>query len=274
LSKGAFIFSVENKHNKAVHSDGSSTYEKMAIALVTSIREHMPNIDVYCGCFTNNRISDYAKKHFVNLNVNIIEDPIFNNVDSPLTALFLRSFTKHYFANQLLKQYDYLIYSDVDVLILKPLKFKFNPTDPFVIVDTMPEWVKNYQRQYTEIREGNLYYNWFDVINAHNAHIYDIDYNAAMLHEHMADMETSNNIDQSGLRIIDQDFGGYHCFKPVTEESLVYHYDDLGEEGSLVNIKNTHPLTYIKYRALFEHILHVPVSIKEGHWEEIMRRFS
>lgn len=274
MSKQAIIFSVENKHNRAVHSDGSSTYEKMAIALVASIREHMPNVDIYCGCFTNNGISEYARKYFEKFNVNVIEDVVFNNVDTPLTAMFLRSFTKDYFAKRLLKQYSYLIYTDVDVLILKPLEFPFNPVDPLVVVDIMPEWVKNFQRQYTNIPDGNVYYNWIDIINNHNAYIYDIDYQGENLHEHSADILITRRIDESNMRIIDQDFGGYHCFKPVTADSLVYHYDDLGEQGSFSNLRTTHSSTYIKYKTFFEHILRVPVSTKEGYWEEIMKNFS
>lgn len=270
----AIIFSVENKHNKTVHSEGSSTYEKMAIGLVTSIREHMPNVDIYCGCFTTNKLSKFARKHLENLNVNIVEDPIFENVESSLTAMFLRSFTKHYFATKLLRQYDYLIYSDIDVVVLKPLKFNFNPTEPLVVVDTMPEWVKQYQRQYTNIPDGNLYYNWLDVINKYNADIYNLDYSGELLKEHNADILISKRIDESGLRIIDQDFGGYHCFKNVTTESLAYHYDDLGDEGSLVNLKNIHPTAYIKYKTFFEFIMHIPVSINEGFWENIKEQFS
>lgn len=273
LSK-AIIFSVENKHNKTIHADGSSTYEKMAIALSASIRDQMPDVDIYCGCFTNNKLSDFAKRYFEKYKVNVVEDLIFDNVTTPLTAMFLRSFTKHYFATKLLEKYDYLIYTDVDVLFLKPLDFKFDPTSNIVVVDAMPEWVKNYQRQYTVIPEGNVYYNWIDVINRHNAYIYDIDYFGDALIDHSTDIIITRRIDNSSLTVIDQDFGGYHCFKLVTPESLVYHYDDLGTEGSLINLQTTHPAIYTKYKFLFENVLKIKVSTKTGFWENVKDQFS
>lgn len=234
----------------------------------------MPTVDVYCGSFTNNRLSAYAKNHFNNLNVKIEEWSIFDGITTPLTAMFLRSFTKHYFANRLLDKYDYIVYSDVDVLCLKPIEFDFDPTGKVIVVDKMPEWVKQYQRQYTDIPQGNLYYNWFDVINKHNAHVYDIDYFGDMLVEHRADVEISKRIDNSGLEIIDQTFGGYHCFKPVNADSIAYHYDDPGPEGSLINLKAMHPEMYNKYKFFFEKILNVRVSEATGFWENVKKQFE
>ena len=274
MYKRAVVFSLENKHNKTVHANGSSSYEKMAIALAASIREHMPDVDVYCGCFTNNRISNYAKTHLSRYNIHIVEDLIFDEVQSPLTALFLRSFTKHYFATKLLEKYDYLIYTDIDVLFLKPIEFNFDPTGNVVVVDSMAEWVKNFQRQYTDIPDGNVYYNWFDVINKNNAYIYDIDYIGSALDNHNADLIITRRIDESGLTIIDQNFGGYHCFKELTKDSMVYHYDNLGSESSFIRLKETHPAAFNKYMFLFEQVLGMKVSLQVGFWEKIRDQFS
>jgi len=279
LNKFAIVLSLENKKGWQERKDlpgESSLYEKMAIALIYSIREHMPDVDIYCGNFTNNKISSSVRGHFEKKNVHICDDLLFDKVDPLSYNGYLRNFTKNYFAKKLLDQYDYLVYTDVDVLFLKPLKFEFNPTDPIIIVDNIPRWAREEMVRFTKIPlDGNLYLNWFDIINKHNQHVFDINYtDPAVLYDHGSDIIITERIDNSGLTIIDQQFGGYHCFKPVTTESLVYHYDSLYDEGSLYMLENTHSSTYKKYVFFFEKVLGVTIENEVGKWEKIKAQFT
>jgi len=291
--KHAIVFSVENQIDPtSPHSDGSSAYEKMAIGLAYSIRATMPNVDVYCGNFTSNKLSNLAKEHFAKLNITVIEDLIFpavstakfdgtpDNLQNDYYTFngFLRSYTKKYFANKLLDEYDYLVYTDCDVLFLKPIEFDFDPTGPYVLVEPAADWIKNFLNANT-VRPsnitGNLYLNWIEVINSHNSYLYDLDYASDdVCYEHASDVLVSRNIDSSSLTIIDQDIGAYHFFKPITEKVFAIHYDSLGVGGSLHFLNNQYPALYKKYVMLFEKGLNVPVTNEIGYWEATAERYK
>lgn len=272
-SNYAIIFSVENKHEGG-SPDRSSTYEKMAIALTKSIRQHMPDVDVYCGCFTNNTLSDFAKQHFAQNNINVYEDMQFAKIGKDDSYMFLRSFTKHYFATRLLSRYDYLVYVDIDVLFLKPIEFDFDPASDVALVDTMPDWVVDFLSEYMEPLNVPLLYNWLDVVNKYNQHVFDMNYaDPAILKDHMADIVVSQRLHDSDLKLIEQQIGGYHCVKPLTDKSVAYHYDSLGYAGSLYHLKPLYPKVYKQYKMLFEKVLNVPITNQEGYWEEVRDRY-
>ena len=277
IKQFAIIFSVENrKHWEQDFKSDMTLYEKMAIGLSDSIRQHMPAVDVYCGNFTHHTLSDSCKSHLNRYNINICEDLIFPNLTPSTYNLFLRSFTKDYFAKKLLSQYQYLVYIDIDVLVLKPFEFSFNPTDPIVTVTTVPEYVKRHQKRFTELPlYTTLFYLWMDVINPHNAWLFDLDYNdPEILYDHNLDVILSNKILSSGLKILEQDFGGYHCEYPPDESSLAYHYDGLTSEGSLYILKDTHPSIYRKYVFFFEKVLNTVIENEPGKWETIKAEFN
>jgi hypothetical protein len=275
--KAAIVFSSENKvENLVGHSvDVSSPFEKMAIGLAYSIRQHDANIDVYCGNFTNNKLSSVARLWFAKLKVKYVEDTVFNNIGNDDSFMFLRTFTKDYFAKLLLDQYDYLIYLDVDALVLQPLNFNFDPTSAMVLVDTMPQWTVNYHRQYMKDLTGSLYYNWIEIINQHNKHLFDLNWNDPYtLAEHNADVMVSNSINLSNLNIVEQHIGGYHCLKYVNKDSLLYHYDSFGPAGSLHNLIETHPEQYKKYMDFLVGTLNTTINNQPGYWENIAKEYA
>ena len=276
--KFAIVFSAENKRVAGLDPDQSSPYEKMAIGLAYSIREHLPDVDVYCGNFTNNKLSATARIWFKKLKINYIEELIFNDIGADQSFMFLRTFTKDYFAKTLLDKYDYLLYLDVDVVLLGKPQFDFDPTQPLVLVDTMPQWVLNYHRQYLKDLNGPLYYNWIDIVNQHNKYIFDLDYtDSYVLHKHNADVLMSNRITDSTLPRIEQHIGGYHCLKPITPEHTFYHYDNFGEEGTLYSIEPMHPEQYKKYINFFKQALNIKFSSdtdRTGHWDRIAEEFK
>jgi len=272
----AIIFSVENKQGADVEigADGSSGYEKMAIGLAYTIRLQMPEVDVYCGSFTNNQLSNEAQKHFNNLNVKIISTNDFLNLGKDDSYMFLRTYTKDFFAKKILKNYDFLLYVDVDTVFLNPVNFNFDPTEKIILTETMPNWVKNYHKEFLQGFHGNLYYNWVDIINHHNSHIFDFNWNEdeIKLH-HMADRLVSERIAKSNLTKIEQNFGGYHFIKELNKDSIIYHYDSFDSSGSLYNLKKYHSLNYRKYLFIFEKILDVKINNQENYWENLSLEF-
>lgn len=263
--KFAIVFTVEK-------SQGDM--EKMSVLLSTSIRQHMPNVDVYCGLFTQNYLSDSIVKHLNQLNVNLVVDQQFEAATPPFNV-FLRAYTKYYFSNLLLGQYDYLIYLDVDTLLLKSLSFDFDPTDKIILVDQMPDWVKSFEGTYTKMPSSNVYYSWIDIINKHNKYLYDLDYTSKEVqYGKNSDFIISKMIDESPLQKIQQTIGAYHCLHPLTLDSQVIHYDDFGKDGSLINLKKTHPDTYNRYDLLLKRVLGVININKEGLWESRMKQYS
>ena len=286
MAKFAIICSTENQINpRDAVVDGSSTYEKMAILLTQSARAAMPDVDIYLGSFTGNKLSELAKGHFARNNINVVEDTVFPQVcvstpdGRPLSTLhndyythngFLRSFTKHYFAEKLLSQHDYLVYIDNDALIIKPFEFEFDPTDRIIMYEPVPAWSVALMTQYTiKPLSGNLYLNWIDVINNHNKHIFDIDYySKEAQYDHAADVTVTNRIDQSDLRMIEQTVGGYHCYKPLTKQHCAYHYDSLGAPGTFYMIEDVYPALYKKCKLMLD-VLNVKIENDVDHWERI-----
>lgn len=275
--KYAIVFSTENKAENLIgHSvDQSSHFEKMAIGLAYSIRQHDRDVDVYCGNFTNNTLSSLARLWFAKLKVKYVQDTVFDNIGKDDSFMFLRTFTKDYFAKLLLDQYDYIIYLDVDVVLLKPLTFDFDPSSSLALVDTMPQWTVNYHSRFLKDLTGPLYYNWIEIVNQHNKFAFDLNWSDPyVLTAHNADVLVSNSLSSSNLRIIEQYIGGYHCLKPVNKDSILYHYDSLGVAGSLHNIKETHPEQYEKYVSFFVDTLNTTITNQPNYWENIAKEYA
>ena len=266
MSKSAIVFTIENKPG--------GTFQKQSVLLAASIRACMPDVDIYCGFFTKYLPDPEVIQLLKKFRVNIVEDIQPRGV-VPDMNLWLRSYCKDYFAERLLDQYDYLIYTDVDVVFLKDLEFGFDPTEPMCLVDKMPDWVKKFEATYTDVGQGNLYYGWIDIINKHNKHLFKLDWNAdSVLHVKNADIAVSKNIDQSNLPIVQQTFGAYHCLHPINDRSQVLHYDSFGEDGSLISLATTHPDKYKRFSILLKDILGVQITNKEGLWEARMKEYS
>ena len=167
MHKGAIVFSIE----KNIDED---KYEYMSILLALSILDQMPEVDVYCGIFTN-REPDYKVIEALDrYGVKIVKDLQFKVPDDSINY-FLRNYTKFYFSNKmnLLEKYENFVYLDIDVLVLKPLDF-----DNFsnkIYTERVPMGIKLLEEEYTGEVNHDLFFNWFDVITIDNKHIYDMD---------------------------------------------------------------------------------------------------
>jgi hypothetical protein len=261
----AFIFTVEKT---------KGDFQNSSVLLATSIRNNMPSVDIYCGLFSKYLPDLHILDHLKKLNVDLVYDQRSVNAEPPMN-LFMRNFTKDYFAKRLLGKYDYLVYVDADALMLNPISLDFDPVSPFHLVDEMPRWVKRFESTYTAIPDCNLYYNWIDVINNHNKHIFDMDYNDPTIqYQKQSDILVSNRIDESNLPKIQQTIGAYHCLHPLTTKHQFMHYDSFGEDGTFISLQAVHPDKYARYCILLERVLKVQVKNEEGTWEKIMHDYS
>lgn len=247
----------------------------------------MPDVPVYLGNFTSNKLSDWGRSHFERLKVNIVEDLIFPQVNSQLYegvpdtidgagdyyvfSGFLRSFTKTYFAKRLLDRYDFLLYIDIDAVVLKPIEFNFDPTSSIALIEPIPSWVLDYVSRYTtDPLRGNFYLNWIDVINKHNMDIFDIDYmSEAVCADHASDVIVTNRIDQSDLQPIEQPFGVCYPLAEPVQGHCAYHYDSFGTPGTFYMLERSHPSLYKKYMMFIEHVLKEKLTNEPTHWDEI-----
>ena len=245
----------------------------MAVGLAYSIRQYEKDIDIYCGDFTNNKINKEALYWLDKFNVKYVNETFFNNIGKNDSFCFLRTFCKNYFAKTILDNYDFLIYLDVDVVQFNKINFNFDPVSPMVLVHTMPNWVKKYHSSYLSELKGFLYYNWVDIINNHNKHLYEIDWSDPKnLVNHNSDVIFSNKIIETKLNVIEQNFGSYHeDFKP-NDKTIFHHYDDLGESGSLYLLEEIDSLKYKKIVMFFENILKIKVENNKKYWKDFYMR--
>jgi hypothetical protein len=261
----AFVFTVEKT---------KSYLQNASVLLATSIKHNMPDVDVYCGLFTKHIPDQHIIDHLERLEVKIVYDQMTVHSEPPMN-LFMRNFTKNYFAKTLLHEYDYLVYVDVDALMLNPLELDFDPTAGFHYVDQMPDWVKKFESTYTDIPDCNLYYNWIDIININNCHIFDMDYSDPKIQfKKQSEIIVSNRIDQSSLPKIQQTIGAYHCLHPLKYRHQFIHYDSFAEDGTFINLRSVFPDKYTRYKLLLERVLGVQITNEEGVWEQIMKDYS
>lgn len=246
----------------------------------------MPDVPVYLGNFTSNKLSDFGKSHFERMNINVVEDLVFPHVDTQtyegesyapnggdyyVFSGFLRNFTKSYFAKRLLDQYDFLLYIDVDAVVLKPFEFNFDPTAPVALIEPIPTWIIEFIARFTDDQfPKDLFLNWVDVVNKHNMDIFDIDYMSEdVCREHASDVIVTERIKQSSLQLLQQPFGCcYPLAEPVQDHSA-FHYDSFGTPGTMYLLEQSHPALYKKFMMYIKHVLKEDLKNDRGHWEAV-----
>jgi len=229
LSDFAIIFSTEDDN-------------RLTSILSHSIREHMPDIDVYCGLFTNNTPDEFTLRYLESKDVQLVYDKQFVLDDICSDHLFLRGYTKKYFGELLLGQYDYLLYVDIDVIFLK--RFEQVIDDNTVTAHPLPEWVKKYEG----LTNNNIYYNWIDIITKDNVHLHDFDYHPSMgIKEY--DIQVSKRIDDSDFLIKTKLNNTVNtCLDTLDSDTVAFHYDELDEDGTFYRLEESHPQVFTKYK--------------------------
>jgi len=257
----AVIFALDNSTNEP-------QYDALSVLLTKSIQENSPGVDIYCGIFTQRKPSRIVRTFLDDARVNIIEDAKWI-VEKDSINYFLRNYCCYYFTHEynLLEKYDRVIYLDIDVLVLRNLQ-TINIPDNSVIVERVPDNILRFEESYIGTVSHPLYYNWISVVNETNKHIYDIDYdNNTYLKE--SDILVSKNINNSNLRIIDQEVGAYYPKSKLQPSTVAFHYDGFIDSGSFWRLEGFFPQMYKKYSAFAAHILNIKQENNKRFWDDI-----
>ncbi len=256
--KQAFIFAVDDNPNE-------ENYSKMALLLIQSILDSNPGVDIHCGVFTD-RISSGVVHQIetqypdVNVHVNIV----FSEETSEGSNYFLRNYCCWYFGENVLQNYDQLIYIDIDALVLKEMDFILEPDS--IIVEEVPDNIKLLEEQYTGKVQGPLYYNWWTIVTPSNKFVWELDYfNSDIIKEKQSCIEVSKRIATSNLNIIHQDIGAYYPKHKLTKASKLFHYDGFIDSGSFWRLKKLK--IYKKYKLFAERILGLKNENNELFWD-------
>lgn len=254
--KPAIIFTAEN----SLHEDH---FEKMACLLAYSIRYFHEDISIYCGVFSDKVLTERTKEGLRQLNVTIVEDIIFRDNKIKPKNYMNRSYCQYYFYKNLLHEHDYLIYLDIDIVLLKPINFtEMSKLGEGIITYDYPKeaiyWDnKMIKLETTGIEELNiddkLYFNFIAVINEHNGYIFEdvwknICGSDTLNLKFMT--EFSKIIEKSKInRARNPNFAAWYPHLPVTDDTIFFHYDGLHEAGTLNRLKGITPLhdVYVAY---------------------------
>jgi len=258
-----FFFHIEQSSNDGVNRN----YLEMNILLAQSIRWIYPDVKIVGFNLKKIKLKQYMIDKLHNLKVDIIEEPLFD--DKEEDQYFLRNYVKYYASHVYFNIYEKdlnLIYLDIDAILLKEIDDKYFQQKS-IIVEEVPLFIKINEVQHLmpnfEIKD-NLYYNWFQIINKSNYHIYktlpEMDYSGKF-----TDCEMSSIIDNSNLMIIQND-EPYYPKKEIIQSSCLLHYDSFTSEGSLIFLKESNYLMYIKIISFLK-LLDVDVSTNIEYWD-------
>lgn len=255
--KQAVIFALEA-------SNYEPNYEKMAILLVRSLRDTNPDIDIYCGIFTERMPCDGTLKRLELMDVKIVSDVKFNTGPNAVNY-FLRNYCCHYFASEmdLLAQYDRLIYLDIDVIVLNALDFDF-PSNG-LLVERVPDKIVQKEKEYIGEVDYPLYYNWVSVVTEQNKGVFNIDY-AKHTYMKESDKQVSMKITASGLELVDQQIGAYYPKHELTSNSVLFHYDGFIDSGSFYKLEEHNPALYKKYWLYATKAIGLELANDQGYW--------
>jgi len=240
-------------------------YEEMAALLSYSIKKNMPNVSVYCGCFTNNLPGDKILKILKGNNVEVIKDYQFNSGNK--NNYFLRNYTKYYFTHiyNLLEQYKKVIYLDIDCIVLSDFRKLINTN---LICEEVPDKIiKKEELILNRKLPKKLFYNWIQVLTNNNKYLYDLDYNK-LRHEKDSDILISERIIKDNIKYTQPDFTAYYPKRDL-KNKYIFHYDGFIDSGSFYKLgeylefKNI----YLYYIKVLKYILNIEIKNNKEYWK-------
>lgn len=205
----------------------------MCYILILSLKLTNPDIKIFCGLFTDLSLNiDNNLLRFLKKNCTVIIDKKFNV--SGIDNYFLRQYTCWYFSHiyDLTQKYDNVIYTDIDVVFLK--KFNFYLNDNQVLIEEMPQIVKNEELTYNSEK---IFFNWIDIITKSNKFIYEMNYNNNDVQE-KTEFYYTLNILNSNLKQIKNNFGAIYPVKKLNDDSICFHYDNFDQRGYYYKLKS------------------------------------
>lgn len=224
-------------------------YEEMGPLLAMSIRKFHPTIDIHCGIFSDKEPRDSIIEELRNWDVNIHRHIKFKDPNRTLPNYLLKTYTQYYFYKQLAKEYDYLIYLDIDLVILKPIDFNYLESRN-IMIDMSKEI------QYLEDDESNIdkskdfYVNFIHIIRSSDKiekFYKTIDetndkYNYNSLTKLYEFHKTYLN------NVYNPRICSYFPNLPINEETIFFHYDGFHECSTLNRIPDEKlKISYMEY---------------------------
>lgn len=236
--KQAIICSVSN-------NDVERNYCYLPLILLESIQATNPDTDVYCGILTDMPPEKEVIKELEN-RCNVVVDPKYKATGH--RDYNMRVSTCDYFSN-LLSRYDQLVYCDIDAVFTN--KFTFKLPEHSFLHDTWPTWVQEEVEGY--VPEFHTF-PWLSIVNDSNRFVY-ADSNPKAFIE---------NVKNSGLTLVPNDFTTYYSWRPYRPEHLAFHYDGFNYCGY------AHKLMLLPFWSRLEPIVFKYFSfsdIKLNYWE-------
>lgn len=241
----AYVFSLSDNADER-------NYSYMALMLVKSIKDACSDADVYCGIFTNHPPPDSVIRS-LEQSCTIVKDvqlQVSGNDD-----YFLREYTCWYFSHvlDLTKQYNKVVYTDIDVLHFKPIP---DLTSNEIYAEPMPEIVKKEELLYNK---ETVFFNWLNVLTPTNKAAWEIDFSTR---RNDAERAFTENIERLGLMPIKPTFGAIYPVRPLTYDSSCFHYDNFEQRGYFYKLRR-HPAwrKYKVYLGMFSERYY------ENYWE-------
>ena len=232
--------------------------EYFSEVLVESLKDTNPEISRYC--LLNIHDLDFKLIKYLKKNNNIVyyKNEYKNAID--LENNYLRNYCCYYFSHiyDLTLKYKYVIYVDIDVVFLNKINFAL--PDNSLFVEEMPKEIKTFDLTYTS---EHVFLNWIDVITSQNKFVHqfnDTYYN-------YAEREYSKEVLKSGLTLLSQNFGAIYPVKPLTKDSVCFHYDDVNRFSYFSKLKELYPDQYIKYKNILSK--HFNVLECQNFWENL-----
>jgi hypothetical protein len=252
--KPAIIFAIENSNHEP-------NYEYLSCLLAKSIRLFHKDVDIYCGVFSDKSLSKQTINILERLNVKIVHHIHFKKTHSELPNCLIRLFCQYYFYTNLQDKYEYLIYLDVDILLLKPINFNYMSSIKNNILTY--DWPKeNLYLEEKSIKEqstnqidfdidSNFYLNIVNIISKSTGHIIEKTWESINIktdiNNYNWNVKYNSIVDSSNVKKIHNSrIVAFFPNLPVTDETVFFHYDGIHERSTLNRIKDISPV-YSKY---------------------------
>lgn len=209
MCKQCIVFSLSQNTKE-------KNYEYLTLLLLKSLELTNPNIDLYCGLFTDKLPCNDLLNQIKN-KVHIIKDQKFTVNGN--RNYFLRLYTMYYFTHiyNLLDNYQQIIYVDIDVVFLK--KFNYILPKNSILIETLPDYIlKEVDIKYI----GKPYYfPWFNILTNDNKFIFDLNYNDL---DSLQD-QFINKLHNSNLNKLPITFRALYGIQSLNNDTVVFHHD-------------------------------------------------
>lgn len=237
MMRAAVIFSADNPS----HDD---RYELTACLLCKSIRMYHPDIDIYCGVYTSNKLSQYVVDELNQFDVKMVYDIIIDD-SRDLMCRSTRLYCQTHLTEQIIDSYDLIIYLDTDIILLQPIDFErlSRELDSIFLYEWPVEslYIDNSMIQeescgeLVDLNKG-LYFNFFHLIHKNNRHVFSDAWRSVNVEQDTYNYNTEIKFHAAASsyanKIINDEICCYYPCLPPTKNTRFFHYDTLSDRKS------------------------------------------